>query len=117
MSRLTAVMTHTINEDSGRDGHAVADTATDVTPASGEAARLAGLQRLRSRGHDVGRETADPCSGLLRSYFEKLAAESTEGTTLAGLFCCWSCSTCIFPCASIFEVKLETREDSATIEV
>ena len=73
-------------------------------------------------------------------YFEKLAAESTEGTTLADLFYCWSCSTCIFPCASINavewrrilglscvpsnagfwalrEFKLETREDSAMIEV
>ena len=57
MSRLTAVMTQRINEDS----------ATDVTPASGEAERLAGLLRPRSRGHDAGRETADPCSGLLRS--------------------------------------------------
>ena len=74
------------------------------------------------------------------SYFEKLAAESTEGTTLADLFYCWSCSTCIFPFASfntvewrrilglscvpsnagvwaLREFKLETREDSAMIEV
>ena len=56
-----------INEDSGREGHAVADTATKVTPSSREAARLPGLLRLRSRGHDAERETSDPCGGLLRS--------------------------------------------------
>ena len=32
MSRLTAVMTQVIKEDSGGEDHAVADTATEVTP-------------------------------------------------------------------------------------
>ena len=59
MSCLTAVMTQAIYEDSGGETQAVADTATDVTPASGEAILLGGLQRLRSRGHGAERVTAD----------------------------------------------------------
>ena len=67
MSRLTAVMTQVINEDSGGEGHAVADTATKVTPSSREAARLPGVQRLRSRGLHAEREIAGPFGGLPRS--------------------------------------------------
>ena len=42
MSRLTTVMTQVMNEDSGGEGYAVTETATDVTPASWDATRLAG---------------------------------------------------------------------------
>ena len=61
MSRLTAVVTQVVNEDSG------GEAMQSRTPSSREAARLPGLQRPRSRGRDAEREIADPFGGLLRS--------------------------------------------------